>query len=208
MTLCTSASGVNGDHFKEDVLMDRFGIQVNKTALNSVLFIGTIGVTWGGVSYLLDSLKLAAEALETRLDGASAAELKLHERRVEALTRDLPPLPDFSHFHEVFRPHPGAREGDMRSAYFLNYDGANREYVPLDEAERQIEEGRELVCTTFIIPYPPGFPILVPGQVVSSEILDFMQKLAIKEVHGYRAELGLPVFTHEALEAHRARTKS
>ena len=33
-----------------------------------------------------------------------------------------------------------------------------------------------------------------------------MQKLAIKEVHGYRAELGLPVFTPDALEAHRART--
>ena len=92
----------------------------------------------------------------------------------------------------------------MRSAYFLNYEEKNREYIPLQEAENQLAGGREMVCTTFIIPYPPGFPILVPGQVVSAEILDFMQKLAIKEVHGYRAELGLPVFTREALEARRS----
>jgi len=203
MTLSTAAAGIDGDQFKEDVLMDRFGIQVNKTSLNSVLFIGTIGVTWGGVAYLLDSLKQVAEEIERRLEGASSAELTLHERRIEALSRDLPPLPNFSHFHDLFRPNPATREGDMRSGYFLNYDAANREYIPLDEAEKQLEQGRELVCTTFIIPYPPGFPILVPGQVVSREILDFMQKLAIKEVHGYRAELGLPVFTPEALEARR-----
>ena len=51
----------------------------------------------------------------------------------------------------------------------------------------------------FVIPYPPGFPILVPGQVVSREILTFMRKLDVKEIHGYRPELGLRVFTEEAL---------
>jgi arginine decarboxylase len=204
MTLLTARAGIDGDQFKEEILMERFGIQVNKTSLNSVLFIATIGVTWGGVAYLLDALKHTAEELDQTLDGASRAELTLHDRRVDALTRDLPPLPNFSHFHELFRPNPGSREGNMRAAYFLNYEEANREYIPLDKAEKSIEEGRELVCTTFIIPYPPGFPILVPGQVVSSEILDFMQKLAIKEVHGYRAELGLPVFTAAALDSLRA----
>lgn len=200
MTLSTSKAGIDGDRFKEEILMDQFGLQVNKTSLNSVLFIGTIGVTWGGVAYLLDALKQEAERIETTLEGASGAELVLHDRRVEALTRDLPPLPNFSHFHELFRPNPETSEGDMRTPYFLNYEEVNREYIPLEEAEKLIAAGRELVCTTFIIPYPPGFPILVPGQVVSREILDFMQKLAIKEVHGYRAELGLPVFTQEALD--------
>jgi arginine decarboxylase len=53
----------------------------------------------------------------------------------------------------------------------------------------------------FVIPYPPGFPILVPGQVVSREILTFMRKLDVKEIHGYRPELGLRVFTKESLGA-------
>jgi len=40
----------------------------------------------------------------------------------------------------------------------------------------------------------------VPGQLVSPQILEFMRKLDVKEVHGYRAELGLAVFTAAALE--------
>ena len=40
--------GMNGDTFKNEVLMDRFGLQVNKTSINSVLFIVTIGATLGG----------------------------------------------------------------------------------------------------------------------------------------------------------------
>jgi arginine decarboxylase len=44
-----------------------------------------------------------------------------------------------------------------------------------------------------------GFPILVPGQVLSREILDFLRKLDVKEIHGVRPELGLRVFREEAL---------
>ncbi len=51
----------------------------------------------------------------------------------------------------------------------------------------------------FVIPYPPGFPILVPGQVISEEILAFIEALDTREIHGYRPELGFRVFTDEAL---------
>jgi arginine decarboxylase len=56
------------------------------------------------------------------------------------------------------------------------------------------------VSTRLVVPYPPGFPVLVPGQLVSPQILEFMRRLDVKEVHGYRRELGLEVFTEEALE--------
>ena len=59
--------------------------------------------------------------------------------------------------------------------------------------------GREIVSAIFVIPYPPGFPILVPGQVLSREILDFLRKLDVTEIHGLRPELGLRVFTEAAL---------
>ena len=55
----------------------------------------------------------------------------------------------------------------------------------------------------FIIPYPPGFPILVPGQVISTEIMAFMRALDVSEIHGYRDDLGLRIFTPEALAAHK-----
>ena len=46
-----------------------------------------------------------------------------------------------------------------------------------------MEAGRDVVSATFIIPYPPGFPILVPGQVASPEIIEFIRRLDVKEIH-------------------------
>ena len=114
-------------------------------------------------------------------------------------------LPDFSRFHAAFRSADGSDtpEGDLRKAFFMAYDEKLCEYFPLHDAsmDEAIDGGRELVSTSFIIPYPPGFPILVPGQVISKEILRFMRALDVKEIHGYRAELGLRVFTQAALDA-------
>jgi arginine decarboxylase len=61
------------------------------------------------------------------------------------------------------------------------------------------DEGRDVVSATFVIPYPPGFPILVPGQIVSRDILEFMRALDTREIHGYLTGLGYRVFTEEAL---------
>jgi arginine decarboxylase len=72
----------------------------------------------------------------------------------------------------------------------------------------EIEKGREVVSASFIIPYPPGFPILVPGQVISREILAFMRALDVSEIHGYRADLGLRVFTDEILTKQVAKKTS
>jgi len=57
-----------------------------------------------------------------------------------------------------------------------------------------------LVSTGFVVPYPPGFPVLVPGQVVSKQILYFLAQLDVKEIHGYNPDLGLSVFTGDALK--------
>ena len=41
--------------------------------------------------------------------------------------------------------------------------------------------------------------MLVPGQVISREILYFLAELDVKEIHGYNPDLGLSVFTEAAL---------
>ena len=56
-----------------------------------------------------------------------------------------------------------------------------------------------LMILTFVTPYPPGFPVLVPGQVISAEVIEFMQALDTREIHGYRPEIGYRVFTEAAL---------
>jgi hypothetical protein len=52
-----------------------------------------------------------------------------------------------------------------------------------------------------VTPYPPGFPILVPGQVVTNGIIEFLLATDVKEIHGFHPDLGLRVFTEKALEA-------
>ena len=200
VTLFVGKTGMNGYDFREKILMDRFGIQINKTSINSVLLIFTIGVTWSSVHYLLDVLRRVAADFDRSQDAASFADRALQARRIEEITEDLPPLPDFSNFDDAFRPQGVCSFGDMRSAFYAGYDESDREHVLLGAAGRRLAEGKTLVSTTFVVPYPPGFPVLVPGQVISKEILYFLAELDVKEIHGYNPELGLSVFTEAALK--------
>lgn len=199
VTLFIGKTGMNGYDFREKILMERFGIQINKTSINSVLLIFTIGVTWSSVHFLLDVLRRVATELERVHDEAGADDRALQQRRIAEITQDLPPLPDFSEFDTAFRPGGASTFGDMRSAFYAGYAEHDREHVLLGDAGRRVAEGQKLVSTTFVVPYPPGFPVLVPGQVISSEILYFLAELDVKEIHGYNPDLGLSVFTADAL---------
>ena len=70
------------------------------------------------------------------------------------------------------------------------------------EIDRRLKNGPDLVSANFVIPYPPGFPIMVPGQVITQETIDFMRKLDVKEIHGYDAAEGLKLVRAEALAKH------
>ncbi|PVA11733.1 ornithine decarboxylase [Pelagivirga sediminicola] len=212
VTLSVGGTGWDGDTFKTDILMDKYGIQINKTSRNTVLFMTNIGTTRSSVAYLIEVLVEIARELDELQDDASMMERRGFEKRVSNLMDDLPPLPDFSRFHDAFRSGSETPEGDIRSAFFLSYDEKNCDYLELDGSIHDaMASGDPVVSSQFIIPYPPGFPILVPGQVVSPEILSFMRALDVSEIHGYRGDLGLRVFTQDALkragEANQARLK-
>ncbi len=203
VTLAVGGTGWDGDTFKTQILMDKYGIQINKTSRNSVLFMTNIGTTRSSVAYLIEVLVEIARDLDELLDDASKMEKLGFQRRVTSLVEHVPPLPDFSRFHDAFRAGPETPEGDIRSAFFLAYDEEKCDYLELGDAlMERVNAGEELVSASFIIPYPPGFPILVPGQVISPEILSFMQALDVSEIHGYRPDLGLRVFTAAALKKH------
>ncbi|KHA51795.1 aminotransferase class I/II-fold pyridoxal phosphate-dependent enzyme [Sulfitobacter geojensis] len=202
VTLAVGGTGWDGDTFKTQILMDKYGIQINKTSRNTVLFMTNIGTTRSSVAYLIEVLVEIANELDDLLDDASQMERRSFDRRVKNLTENYPPLPDFSRFHDAFRPDNITPEGDIRTAYYLSYKESNCDYLELDGSlQEALDAGDEVVSAGFIIPYPPGFPILVPGQVVSKEILSFMRALDVSEIHGYRADLGLRVFTADALDS-------
>ena len=182
--------------------MDRFGVQINKTSRNTVLFMTTIGTTRSSVAYLIEVLVTIARELDTELADMSLTERAVQERAVLRLTAPSAPLPDFSGFHPSFTDGQGVPtpEGDVRRAFYLSYNDSYCEYLMPDEVEQRVENGDQVVSTTYVTPYPPGFPVLVPGQVFSPQILAFMRSLDTPEVHGYRPELGYRVYVDKALE--------
>ncbi len=206
ITLYIGKTGVDGDTFKNKYLMDKFNIQINKTSRNTVLFMTNIGTTRGSVTYLTTALLKIADELDQELTALNEREKEIRKKRIHSLTKEVPPLPDFSYFHSSFQAVPGVPGGNLREAYFLAYKEDNYEYVQLTDCLSTMENGRTLVASTFVIPYPPGFPVLVPGQVVSEDIIIFMLALDVSEIHGYRSDLGLRVFTEAVLDRQKTVT--
>jgi arginine decarboxylase len=202
ITLYIGATGIDGDTFKKEHLMDRFDVQINKTSRNSVLFMTNIGTTRSSVAYLIEALVNIARDLDGRVADMGPLESAAHERAVATLTNPTAALPDFSAFHDSFRfaDQGDTPEGDLRRAFFLAYDDTLCEYLQPDEIMEKLEAGQPVVSATFVTPYPPGFPVLVPGQIVSRQILTYMYGLDTKEIHGLRPHLGYRVFIDKALD--------
>lgn len=203
ISVAVGGAGVEGDAFKRRLIEDH-DIQINKTTRNTLLFMTHIGTSRGTVAYLVEVLTQIIRDLDRRIAHQSPMERRLHDARVKSLTLDIPPLPDFSRFHRAFKPDPDSDtpEGDMRKAFYLAYDDSKCEHLKMDGTiARAIAAGREVVAACFVTPYPPGFPVLVPGQVISSEILAYLKALDVKEIHGYQPDYGLRVFTQESLDA-------
>ena len=202
ITLHVGATGMDGDTFRK-LLMEEYDIQINKTSRNTILLMVNIGSTHGSATYLLDVLVQIATKLEEESRVQSDLERRRSAGKVRSLVEQLPPLPRFSRFHPAFVNDPtgGTPEGDMRRAFFLAYDADATRHLALDgSVEREMEAGGSLVSAAFVTPYPPGFPILVPGQVITRDILDYLKALDVKEIHGYDAVHGLLLFRPEALE--------
>jgi arginine decarboxylase len=201
ITLSIGATGIDGATFKSEQLMDRFGIQVNKTSRNTVLFMTNIGTSRSSVAYLIEVLVSIARDLDRKVDEMSASEFDAHRRVVAKLTAASAPLPNFGGFHAAFREesNPPTPEGDMRKAFFGTYADDSCEYVLQADVEERVRAGEKLVSATFVTPYPPGFPVLVPGQVVTADVLEFMASLDTPEVHGYDPAVGYRLYRSGAL---------
>jgi arginine decarboxylase len=204
ITLLCGNAGYDGSEFKA-LLAEKHDIQINKTSRNSVLVQININNTRSDLAHIIKALSDMARTIDKRLADGGAEERAAFAERVKSLVEDVPDLPNFSRFHDAFRDNPkgSTAEGHMRRAYYMAYDARNCEHVRLlsKDIDERLKKGPELVSANFVIPYPPGFPIMVPGQVISPEIIEFMRKLDVKEIHGYQAALGLKLLKPTALAA-------
>jgi len=204
ITLSIGRTGYDGDTFKRDQLMDRYGVQINKTSRNTVLFMTNIGTTRSSVAFLVEVLVKIARELDTRLTEMGLDERSRFEHQVHRMTTPAAVLPDFSGFHPAFAdpttdtdPTP---EGDVRKAFYLSYTDTNCEYLTDTQIQDKLDSGTDVVSATYVTPYPPGFPVLVPGQRFSTQILTFIRNLDTKEIHGYKPDYGYRVYTDKAIE--------
>jgi arginine decarboxylase len=194
MTLICGTAGFDGTQFK-NLLADRFDIQINKTSRNSILIQTNINNTRSDGALLIKVLADLSREIEQRLAQGGREEQADFAARVKSLMTDVPDLPNFSRFHDAFREKPKSvsNEGHMRQPFYMGYDDANCEFIKLasKEIDDRLKKGPEMVSANFVIPYPPGFPIMVPGQVITADTITFMRKLDVKEIHGYHAAHGL-----------------
>ena len=203
LTLVCGTAGYDGTQFK-NLLAAEYDIQLNKTSRNSILLQTNINNTRSDVAHLIKVLVDISSQIERRLQQGGEEAASGFSARVKSLMEDVPDLPNFSHFHDSLREDPSSitSEGDMRKGFFGAYRKEQCEHLKLfsSEIDRRLKEGPALVSANFVIPYPPGFPIMVPGQVITTETIDFMRKLDVKEIHGFSATLGLKLLKPSFLE--------
>lgn len=191
ITVNVSRIGLDGTSFRQ-LLMTRYDIQVNKTSRNTVLFLMNIGATQATVDYLLQVLT----------EMASLFHQDRHHRQKMLHQEPSVPLPDRREFHPAFLPYSDGdfAASDIRSAYFMGNNAAHVAHVPLtNEILAEVKAGRVLVSASFVTPYPPGFPVIVPGQIITAEILHFFQNIRVREIHGLSFAQGFKVFRDEYL---------
>lgn len=190
ITIEISRTGVDGDTFKHEHLMDRYGIQVNKTSRNTVLFMTNIGTSRSAIAYLIEVLVKLAERFE-EAQAQRDPELPVPEET------PMPPLPDFSSFAAEYATDESLPDGDLRAAFFKGQQRGAVAHMFPEELRTRVARGERLVSAGFVTPYPPGFPVLVPGQVISQEVVDFMRVLDTREIHGYNPKRGYRVLREE-----------
>jgi arginine/lysine/ornithine decarboxylase len=204
LTLVCGSAGFDGTQFKNLLAAD-FDIQLNKTSRNSVLLQTNINNTRSDIAQLIKVLVQISQGIEKKLVEGGKAAKSAFEARVKSLMTDVPDLPNFSRFFDRFRENPSSKtsEGDMRAAFFAAYRADQCEHLTLSspEIDKRLKEGPELVSANFVIPYPPGFPIMVPGQVINAQTIEFMRKLDVREIHGFSAALGLKLLNPSFLQS-------
>jgi len=210
LTLICGGAGYDGTAFK-GLLAERFDIQINKTSRNSILLQTNINNTRSDAALLVKALADVSREIDKKLaDGGPPAKAAF-DARVKSLMTDVPDLPNFSRFHDAFRDNPkgSVNIGHMREAFYMAYEEESCEFVKLasKEIDDRLANGPDMVSANMVIPYPPGFPIMVPGQVITADTIAFMRKLDVKEIHGYQAAEGLKLLKPAALAALAAKSR-
>ena len=174
--------------------LETHGIVVEKTGDYTLLFLFSIGITRGKWGTLVDAL---FEFKSLYDDDAPLRDVfpdlvDRYAERYGALT--LPLLGDEMHAY--------LRDAKLPRKLELAYDGLPVPVMPPDVAYENLVRGKvamtpldEMVGRTsavMVVPYPPGIPILMPGERVETSTVEYLEALQ-------RFDHRFPGFRHHVL---------
>jgi arginine/lysine/ornithine decarboxylase len=139
-------------------LFESYGIQVEKVTHNTLSVLVTLGSTESKVLRLLNAFQKISRTVST----------------VKTLkSRTVPPIPQLSAFHVL-----------PREAYF----GRAKEVSLLADEHGLNADVIGATSADLVVPYPPGIPVLIPGQEITDSIARFLLNLYHSkngmEIHG------------------------
>ncbi|ADL54457.1 arginine/lysine/ornithine decarboxylase [Gallionella capsiferriformans] len=204
-TIITPGLDVDGDFSDNGIpasmvtkYLAEHGVIVEKCGLYSFFIMFTIGITKGRWNTLLTALQQFKDDYDKnqplwRILPEFAAKYPRYERTG---LRDL-----CQQIHDAYKLHNVARMttemylSDMQPAMKPSDAFARMAHEELDRVEIDDLEGR--ITAVLLTPYPPGIPLLIPGEMFNKTIIDYLkfardfsQKLPGFEtdIHGLVAE--------------------
>ncbi len=156
--------------------LTEYGVVVEKTGLYSFFIMFTIGITKGRWNTLLTELQQFkdAYAINKPMWRIMPEFCAKHPQYEKMGLRDL-----CQHVHSLYAKYDVAiLSTDMYlseltpamtpSDAFAHIARRTTERVPIDELEGRI-------TTSLVTPYPPGIPLLIPGEVFNRKIVEYLQ---------------------------------
>ena len=150
--ILTTKAGISGQDMW-DILLEKYGIQIEMAAGNYAVALSSIMDTKEGFDRLADALIQIDDDIDNRL---------INNKRFDAdetINRKTDKIINASIYH------PNEKKLEIHQA-----DEYDMEEIPLDEAKGK-------VSGAYINLYPPGIPLIVPGEIISERLISDLQMI-------------------------------
>jgi len=159
ITANVSGLGMTG-FMAEKLLRDKFRIQAEMSDLKNIVFISTIADDRETIKYLFSALSDLGRIIPPDggwLSGKSGEHRTVTSAEAVSMCADAMKLGDFNAL---------ALSGQIMEPQAIL--DAKPVKIPLNQAEGKISKG-------IISPYPPGIPLVCPGEAFSREIIQYLK---------------------------------
>lgn len=151
------------------------GIQINKYSHNSILTIFNVGIDESS----LYAMRSALHAIQQQISKSTSQMASISWKKTKVRPNEARVLPDFR-----------ALIDHHNLGYWLKNEGGHEHTLIevhqtcRDMRQNGIDIHENFSSAAFVTPYPPGFPLLVPGQRLSLQNMNYLCNINVTEVMG------------------------